>query len=120
VINKSGILGFLIGGLAGAIVAMLYSPHSGEENRQIMLDQSLELRDKALQSVQDAQNATLKSIKDTQEQLEVLNQDARILIKKLQEIGQITLEEQKQSLGKGLNRVKDALRPDMAVVENDK
>jgi gas vesicle protein len=118
--NKSGILGFLMGGLVGAILAMLYSPHSGEENRQIMLDQSLELRDKAQQSVQDAQKAALKSINDAQDRLEELNQEARTLIKKLQEIGQITIEEQRQSLGKGIDRVKDALRPEIAVVENDK
>lgn len=118
--NKFGILGFLIGGLVGAIVAMLYSPHSGEENRQLMLDQSLELRDKALQSVQDAQKVTLNTISDAQDRLEELNQEARTLIKKLQEIGQITFEEQKQSLGKGIDRVKDALRPEIAAVENEK
>jgi len=119
-LNKSGILGFLIGGLVGAIVAMLYSPHSGEENRQFMLDQSLELRDKALQSVQDAQKATLNSINDAQERLDELNQEARTLIKKLQEIGQITIEEQRQSLGKGFTQVKDALRPELAATENEK
>jgi gas vesicle protein len=119
-VNKSGIVGFLIGGLVGAIVAMLYSPHSGEENRQIMMNQSLELRDKALQSIQDAQKATLNSLNDAQDRLEELNQEARTLIKKLQEIGQITIEEQRQSLGKGIDRVKDALRPEIAVVENEK
>jgi gas vesicle protein len=119
-VNKSGIVGFLIGGLVGAIVAMLYSPHSGEENRQIMMNQSLEFRYKDLQSIQYPQKATLNSLNDAQDRLEELNQEARTLIKKLQEIGQITIEEQRQSLGKGIDRVKDALRPEIAVVENEK
>ena len=118
--KKSGILGFLIGGLVGAIVAMLYSPNSGEVNRQIMLDQSNELRGKALKSFQDAQNTTVNTINDAQERLEKINKEASELISKLREIGQITLDEQKLSLGKGFKKVKEAIRSDIPVVEDEK
>jgi gas vesicle protein len=115
----TGILGFLTGGLVGAIVAMLYSPHSGEENRQIMFDQSRELRDKAMKSFQDAQQITVDTLNDAQSRLETINKQAAELIKQLQEIGQITLEEQKQSMAKGLNKAKEAIRRDAPVVETE-
>jgi gas vesicle protein len=48
------LVGFLVGGLSGAIVALLFAPQSGEETRALIKDKSIELRDRAQQSAEEA------------------------------------------------------------------
>jgi gas vesicle protein len=46
--------GFIIGGMAGAAVALLLAPQSGEETRTIIHDRSIELKDKAAEKAETA------------------------------------------------------------------
>jgi gas vesicle protein len=48
------LVGFIVGGLSGAVVALLFAPQSGEETRAIIKDKSIELRDKAQISAEEA------------------------------------------------------------------
>jgi len=48
------LLGFVIGGLAGAVTALLLAPQSGEETRTIIRDRAIDLRDKAEQTMEEA------------------------------------------------------------------
>jgi gas vesicle protein len=48
------LVGFIVGGLTGAVVALLFAPQSGEETRALIKDKSIELRDKASQTAEDA------------------------------------------------------------------
>jgi gas vesicle protein len=41
------LIGFIVGGVAGAVAALLLAPQSGEETRALIKDKSIELRDKA-------------------------------------------------------------------------
>ena len=41
------LMGFVVGGVAGAVAALLLAPQSGEETRSLIKDKSIELRDKA-------------------------------------------------------------------------
>jgi gas vesicle protein len=41
------LIGFVVGGVAGAVAALLLAPQSGEETRALIKDKSIELRDKA-------------------------------------------------------------------------
>jgi gas vesicle protein len=41
------LMGFVVGGVAGAVAALLLAPQSGEETRSMIKDKSIELRDKA-------------------------------------------------------------------------
>jgi gas vesicle protein len=43
----SFLIGFVVGGVAGAVAALLLAPQSGEETRTLIKDKSIELRDKA-------------------------------------------------------------------------
>jgi len=47
------LVGFIVGGLTGAVVALLFAPQSGEETRALIKDKSIELRDKASQTAEE-------------------------------------------------------------------
>ena len=46
--------GFVVGGLVGAAVSLLFAPQSGEETRAIIKEKSIELKDKAVETVEEA------------------------------------------------------------------
>ena len=48
------LVGFVVGGLTGAVVALLFAPQSGEETRALIKDKSIELRDKASVTAEQA------------------------------------------------------------------
>ena len=48
------LVGFVVGGLTGAVVALLFAPQSGEETRALIKDKSIELRDKAQVTAEEA------------------------------------------------------------------
>lgn len=48
------LVGFIVGGLTGAVVALLFAPQSGEETRALIKDKSIELRDKAQTTTEEA------------------------------------------------------------------
>ena len=45
--------GFVLGGLAGAVTALLLAPQSGEETRVQIHDKSIELKDKATETAEE-------------------------------------------------------------------
>ncbi|MBM3126355.1 MAG: YtxH domain-containing protein [Chloroflexi bacterium] len=47
------LVGFVVGGLTGAVVALLFAPQSGEETRAMIKDKSIELRDRAATSAEE-------------------------------------------------------------------
>lgn len=51
------LIGFIVGGVAGAVTALLLAPQSGNETRALIKDKSIELRDK---TVETAEKARLK------------------------------------------------------------
>jgi gas vesicle protein len=46
------LIGFVVGGLTGAVVALLFAPQSGEETRTYIKEKSIELRDKAAEQAE--------------------------------------------------------------------
>lgn len=46
--------GLILGGLSGAVVALIFAPQSGEETRALIKDKSIELRDRAQQTAEEA------------------------------------------------------------------
>jgi gas vesicle protein len=48
------LVGFIVGGLSGAVVALLFAPQTGEETRALIKDKSIELRDKAQVTAEEA------------------------------------------------------------------
>jgi gas vesicle protein len=50
----SFLVGFIVGGLTGAVVSLLFAPQSGEETRALIRDKSIELRDQAADTAEAA------------------------------------------------------------------
>ena len=53
IIAGAVLTGMMIGGLVGAVIALLYAPSSGEETRARMRGSAIELRDRATETVQN-------------------------------------------------------------------
>jgi gas vesicle protein len=61
-------VGFLLGALTGAVAALLMAPQSGLETRTMIKDKSIELRDKAQQTADQAKARTDEVVRQLKEQ----------------------------------------------------
>ena len=71
------LVGFVVGGLTGAVVALLFAPQSGEETRALIKDKSIELRDKAQVSAEEAYARAEELAADARHRAEELSKEAR-------------------------------------------
>jgi len=60
------ITGFIVGGLIGAVVALLYAPQSGEETRSMVIEKGIELKDKAIETTEEVRQKTGQAMGDIQ------------------------------------------------------
>lgn len=92
--------GLLLGGIAGAITALLLAPQSGEETRKVIIDKSLELKDMAIETVEETRQRAEKAAEDARLAAQEYSQKAQEQAKKIQDQGRVILEEQKQKFDK--------------------
>ena len=71
------LVGFVVGGLTGAVVALLFAPQTGEETRALIKDKSIELRDKAQLTAEEAYARAEQAAKDARARAEELAHEAR-------------------------------------------
>jgi len=71
------IAGFIIGGLVGAAAALLLAPQSGEETRTMIRDKSIELKDKAAASAEEAYEKASTALDETRARLTTTVDDLR-------------------------------------------
>jgi gas vesicle protein len=93
---------FLIGGLIGGAIALLYAPRSGQETREILLDEGQARADQVMESFRTAQA-----------RMEAMNRETRERLQQLQVIAQETIEEEKQIFDKRYGQVKEVLNKDV-------
>lgn len=97
--------GFIVGGLVGAATALLLAPQAGEDTREVIREKSIELKDKAFTTADEARTRAEKSLEEARlradEKLEEVRLRASDLAAKtkekaaeLQHRGQVVLEEQ--------------------------
>jgi gas vesicle protein len=90
------LVGFVVGGLTGAVVALLFAPQSGEETRALIKDKSIELRDKAQVTAEEALARAEKLAADARLRAEELAKEARTraeeLAKEVRERGKSAVE----------------------------
>ena len=71
------LVGFVVGGLTGAVVSLLFAPQSGEETRALIKDKSIELRDKAQVTAEEALARAEELAADARHRAEELTKEAR-------------------------------------------
>ncbi len=71
------LVGFVVGGLTGAVVALLFAPQSGEETRALIKDKSIELRDKAQMSAEEAYHRAEQMASDARVRADELAKEAK-------------------------------------------
>jgi gas vesicle protein len=93
------LVGFLIGGLTGAVVSLLLAPQSGEETRALIRDKAIELGDKASETAEDAYARAEAAAADARARADELAKLARERAEELQRRGQVIIEEQRTRIG---------------------
>lgn len=91
------LVGFVVGGLTGAVVSLLFAPQSGEETRALIKDKSIELRDKAQVTGEEALARAEALAADARQRAEELTKEARTRATELasevrERTGQLTSE----------------------------
>ena len=118
------LVGFIVGGLAGAVTALLLAPQSGEETRAVIKERSIELRDRAAAEAEEAWKRAEEAAQEAREKAEKLAKDAREMADDFaqQAIAQgeeITLKvsekskELAESAKKAVNRIKKDDMPEL-------
>ena len=77
------LVGFVVGGLTGAVVALLFAPQSGEETRALIKDKSIELRDKAQMTAEEAYARAEAAAKEARARAEELAHEAKVRAEQL-------------------------------------
>lgn len=94
------LFGFLLGGITGAVVALLYAPQSGDETRAVIKEKAIELADKTGDSLEEsytkAEQAANDAVSKAQEMIKVAQEKASEVTQK----GQVILEETKSKVTK--------------------
>ncbi len=88
--------GFIIGGLAGAVAALLLTPQSGEETRKQIKEKSIELRDKASTYVDEVVTKSEKVIDEVADKTSEFIDTTKKKAAEVAEKGQVLLEEVKR------------------------
>ncbi len=97
------LVGFLIGGLTGAVVSLLLAPQSGEETRALIRDKAIELGDKASETAEDAYARAESAAADARAKADELAKLARERAEDLQRRGQVIIEEQRTRIGTAID-----------------
>lgn len=89
------LIGFIIGGLAGAATALLLAPQSGEDTRGYLKDQAIVLRDKAQETAQTTAEQVGAKATEVRSKAGELATKAKSSAETLAQRGQSVLEEGK-------------------------
>jgi len=104
------LVGFIVGGLTGAVAALLFAPQSGEETRAVIKERSIELRDKATAEAEDAWKRAEAAAIDAREKAEALSRQALAqgeeITLRARKRGEELVETTKESVKKATGRAK--------------
>jgi gas vesicle protein len=91
----SFLIGFLVGGLAGAVVALLYAPATGEETRTVIKDKTIELKDKTVETFDETYKKAEIAATDAVAKAQTLLKEAQLKAGEVVKKGQVLLEGEK-------------------------
>jgi gas vesicle protein len=94
------LVGFIVGGLTGAVASLLLAPQSGEDTRTYIKEKAIEIGDRASETAEqtyaEAEIAANEAVARAQQLLKTAQSRAAEFSRQ----GQVVLEEQKARLGK--------------------
>ena len=106
------LVGFIVGGLTGAVAALLFAPQSGEETRAVIKERSIELRDKAAEEAEAAWKRAEAAAIEAREKAEELTRQAMAqseeITLKARKRGEELVETTKETVKKATRRGKKA------------
>jgi gas vesicle protein len=113
------LLGFIVGGLTGAVASLLLAPQGGDETRTYIKEKAIELGDKVNVSVEGAREKADDLTADARARADAILADAKVRAEKIaaeaktlsediQQRGQVVLEEQKARLAKATHKDESA------------
>ena len=106
------LVGFIVGGLTGAVAALLFAPQSGEETRAVIKERSIELRDKAAEEAEAAWKRAEAAAIEARDRAEELTKQAMAqgeeITLKARKRGEELVETTKESVKKATGRTKKA------------
>ncbi len=109
------LLGFVVGGLTGAVASLLLAPQPGEQTRTMIKEKAIELGDKVGEGVEDARvraeeitkEARVKAdsmISEASKKAEQIAAEAKKTAEDLSHRGQVVLEEQKAKVARAAKK----------------
>lgn len=101
------LIGFIMGGLTGAVAALLMAPQSGEETRTVIKERAIELRDRASESLEDAYARAESAAAEARSRADELTQVAKERADELTRRGQVLVEEQRARLGGAIDQARN-------------
>ena len=97
------LVGFIVGGLVGAATALLLAPQSGEETRAYIRDKSIELKDRAAETIEDARARAEVALDDAKARADAAYADVKARTSELSKLTKqkekVVLEEQEAAEG---------------------
>lgn len=92
------LIGFVIGGLTGAVVSLLFAPQSGEETRVYIKERAIELGDRVNETAQTVSKEVETRAVEYRGKAEELASKARTGVADLSKKGQAVIEEQSKRI----------------------
>jgi gas vesicle protein len=92
------LIGFVLGGLTGAVVSLLFAPQSGVETRALIKDKAIELGDKASDTAEEAYARAEAAALEARDKADKLAKLAKERAAELQQRGQVIIDEQRVKL----------------------
>jgi gas vesicle protein len=102
--------GLIIGGLVGAAVALLLAPQSGEETRELIRDKSIELKDRAAETAEEARIKAEAAAAEARARADHLAHDAKVKADELKQRSQHFIEETKVKATEVIESGKEAVK----------
>lgn len=94
------LFGFLLGGITGAVVALLYAPQSGDETRAVIKEKAIELADKTGDTLEETYAQAEKAANDAVAKAQDMIKAAQEKTSELGQKGQVILEGAKSRVTK--------------------
>ena len=105
------LLDFLAGGVAGAVVALLFAPQSGEDTRRMIKEKAIDLQERATDTFEDALADAERVTNEALRRAEMIYNEAKARVEAIANRKKVSLEAPKDTEAKSKKIVKPAVKP---------